>query len=211
MGRLAKLLQFTRVTRNGAQVSDVTADPGGEPNVTAENFQPAGDDSYPLPGDYVALNSDSGSGRETVIGYVDPKGTPKSGVGEKRIYARNSGGASIVELWLKNTGEAVLSNENGDVTLQADGGVVTQTPGANFSVKADGSIKGSNSNGSFELQASGDFIVNGVTIDVAGNITTPANVQAASITADSMVVDGKQMASHVHPAGTPPGNTGTNI
>ena len=70
MGRIAKLLSFLRTSRNEAKISDVKVDPGGGPNITAEHFAAAGDDSHPLPGDYVALNTDSGSGRESAIGYL---------------------------------------------------------------------------------------------------------------------------------------------
>lgn len=188
MGRIAKLLSFLRTTKNDAKVSDVKVDPGGGPNVTAEHFTAAGDDSHPLPGDYVALNADSGSGRESAIGYLDPLNEPKALMGDKRIYARDGNGVVIVEVWLKNTGEATILNENGSVTLRPDGGTVTTTPESTFDAKADGSIKGDNGSGSFELQAGGDFLVNGVTIDASGNVTIPT----------SLTLNGKEIAEHVH-------------
>ena len=69
MGRIAKLLSFVRVVRNGANLSDVKVDPGGGANITAEHFATPGDDSHPMPNDYVALSADSGTGRESAIGY----------------------------------------------------------------------------------------------------------------------------------------------
>lgn len=171
MGRIAKLLSFFRVTRNTAKISDVKVDPGGGPNITAEHFSASGDDAHPLPGDYVALNTDSGSGRESAIGYLDPLNEPKALPGDKRIYARDEDGTLISEIWLKNTGEALISNDNGSVTLSPDG-----------------SIKGANANGSFELQAGGDFLVNSVKIDINGNVTIPT----------SLTLAGKEIAGHDH-------------
>ena len=122
MGRIAKLLSFVRSSKNNAKVSDVKVDPGGGANITAEHFSPAGDDSSPLPGDYVALNSDSGAGRYTAIGYIDPLNDPKSNAGDKRIYARDeSTGVVVAEFWLKNTGEISCSNGNGYFALAENG------------------------------------------------------------------------------------------
>lgn len=211
MGRIAKLLSFVRLTRNEAKVNDVKVDPGGGPNVTAEHFAAAGDDSHPLPGDYVALNTDSGSGRESAIGYLDPLNEPKAQPGDKRIYARDEDGVVIVEIWLKNTGEATVFNENGSVTLRPDGGAITTTPESTFDAKADGSIKGDNGSGSFELAAGGDFLVNGVTIDTSGNITSPATITGPNVVGSTSVkAAGKELAGHNHNyTWTDPAGSGT--
>lgn len=124
MGGLAKILSFVRTTRNGAPVSDVKTDPGGGANVTAEHFGPAGDDSSPLPGDFVYLGGVPRTGGRAALGYLDPGNTPQAGAGEKRIYARDPNtGAVAVELWLKNDGSAVLTNAAGSLTLDAAGNV----------------------------------------------------------------------------------------
>lgn len=207
MGWLAILRGFTRAMRNGAQVSDVVVDSGGGPNVTAEHFATAGDDAHPLTTDYVALTRDSGTGRATAVGYLDPINVPIALAGDKRIYGRDaSSGAAVVDVWLKNDSTAIVSNANGSVTLQPDGGTIVNAPGVTLTVAADGSISGGNGSGSFVLTSGGDFVVNGVTIDTSGNISTPASVSAPSILAA-----GNQLAGHVHLAGTPPGNTGPNI
>jgi len=197
---LNKLLSFVRTLRNGAKLSEVKLNPGGGPNITAEHFSAPGDDSYPLPGDYVVSVSVQRSGGSAAVGYLDPKNDQKATAGDKRIYARNAAGESIVELWLKNDGTAVLENINGTFTLSPDG-----------------SIKSQNGNGSAELEAAGNFVVNGVTIDTAGNIITPASVSASvSVGAPtlaagtSLTVASKEIGNHTHPAGTPPGNTGVN-
>lgn len=202
MGRIARLLSFVRVIRNGAKVSDVKVDPGGGANITAQHFAPSGDDSHPLPIDFVIIEDVEGTGRESVVGYVDPVSEPKALPGDKRIYARDENGVTVVEIWLKNTGEALISNDNGSVTLRPDGSTVTTTPGGTFDAKADGSIKGDNGSGSFELQAAGDFLVNGVTIDVNGNITTSATITGNTVAATtSLTVAGKEMDQHTHAQG----------
>lgn len=103
MGFLAKLLSFTRVTRNSANISDVKVDPGGGSNVVVEHYGPAGDDSHPLPSDAVACIRNS-LHRATAVGYADTVNEPAALAGEKRIYARDSSGAVITTLWLRNTG-----------------------------------------------------------------------------------------------------------
>ena len=72
---------------------------------------------------------------------------------------------------------------------------------AEIYLKADGSINCSNDNGSFKLEANGNFVVNKLTIDINGNITTSGDVTAGTIS----------LKTHVHPAGTPPGPTGVPI
>lgn len=187
MGLISILRSFTRVVRNGAQASDVKIDPSGGANVTAEHFSAPGDDSHPLPDDFAVAVSVAQTGRAAVIGYIDPLNTPKAEDGEKRIYARDpSDGSVVVEVWLKNTGEALTSNVNGSVTLSPDG-----------------TIKGVNTNGSFELQAGGDFVVNGVTIDKNGKVTIPTSLNLA----------GKEIAGHDHAinsGSSAPGPTGSN-
>lgn len=186
MGRIGKLLSFVRAVRNGAQVNDVKLDPGGGPLITAEHFSSPGDDSHPLPGDYVRVGDVPQSGREAVTGYVDPANAHKAQPGEKRLYARDEDGAEVAEVWLKNDGTVTVVNANGSVTLSQDG-----------------SILGQNAAGSFELQASGDFVVNGVTIAADGAVTIPA----------SLTLAGKEIAGHDHDitsGSSAPGPTGPN-
>ena len=179
MGRIAKILSFVRVIRNGANVSDIKTDPGGGANVTVEHFAPLGDDSHPLNTDYVATMDISRTGGGVAVGFVDPLNAPKASPGDKRIYGRDADtGAVVVEIWLKNDGTAIVSNDNGSVVL---------SPG--------GSIKGDNGSGSFELAEGGDFLVNGVTIDTGGNIS------ATSVAATSVAVAGKEMSGHTHSQG----------
>ena len=153
---LGRLLSFLRTERNDAKVSDTTLDPGGGPNITGEHFADPGDDSHPLPGDYVATTGIPRSGGEVPVGYADTINDPKAEAGEKRIYGRDAAtGLAVNEIWLKADGAVLIANANGS-----------------FELKADGSIKGSNSAGSFELESGGDFVVNGATITAAGDVLT---------------------------------------
>lgn len=189
MGRIARLLSFVRSAINGTKNSDVKADPGGNANITAQHFEDAGSDSYPLPEDYAAMMPLISTGRYAAVGYVDPKNGQKSQPGEKRLYSRDADGAEIAQVWLKNNGDVLVSNSQ-----------------MTFETKIDGSIKGSNGGGSFELTTSGDFIINGATIDTAGNITSPSSVSAPSIQAA-----GKELAGHVHFVPSTPSNSGPNL
>lgn len=160
MGRIARVISFLRGERNGAKVSDVKTDAGGGANVTAEHFQPAGDDAFPLDSDYVIINPVAGTGREVVTGYLDPLNAPKANAGDKRIYARDaSDGSVVVEVWLKNDGTAIVSNSNGSFTLSPDG-----------------SIKGLNGAGVFELEVGGDFVANGAKMTTSGDVVTASGV-----------------------------------
>ena len=216
--RIAKLLSFTRVIRNEANVSDVKIDLGGKDNITAEHFSDPGDDSFPLSDDYVLAVDVPRSGGKVAAGYVDPVNTPKALEGDKRIYGRDKdSGVSVNEAWLKNDGSILVSNGNGSVLLKADGGSIATTPQSTFDCAADGSIKGDNGAGSFELELGGDFVVNGVSIDPTGNITTPATVNAANVAASaSLTVASKEMGGHTHTQGNDTGgdsqvNTGVPV
>tara|TARA_R110002153_G_C13332612_1_gene498605 strand:- start:23772 stop:24341 length:570 start_codon:yes stop_codon:yes gene_type:complete len=188
VGRVARLISFVRATSGTAKTSDVTVDRGGQDNRTPQHFSDPGDDSFPLPTDFTHLEGQAGTGRDSVVGYVDPKNLQKSTSGDKRIYARDASGDQVVEVWLKSTGDAVTENGSGSVEL-----------------KADGSITGTNSAGSFSLQAGGNFVVNGVIIDASGNVTIPT----------SLTLNGKELADHSHSQGIDSGgnteqDTGTN-
>ena len=200
--QISKLLSFTRIVRNDAQISDVKIDPGGGPNITAEDFRPAGDDAHPLTSDYALASATQRSGGQAITGYVDPINEPKAQPGDTRIYGRESeNGTEVNQVWLKNDGSVLVSNENGSVLLRPDGGSIITTPESTFDAAADGSIAGANGNGSFELQAGGDFVVNGVTIAANGDVTVPS----------SLTLNGKELDAHDHPiAWTDPAGSGTS-
>ena len=122
MGRIVKVLSFLRLVRHDANVSDVKVDPGGGANITGHHFADLGDDSFPLETDLAITQEVSGTGREDVVGYLDPLNTPVAQPGDKRIYARDAdSGEVVVEIWLKNDGSVTVSNDNGSLTLKVDG------------------------------------------------------------------------------------------
>ena len=126
---LGKLLSFVRRTKNDAKISDVKLDPGGGPNVTAEHFSSPGDDSQPLPGDYVITTPVKRSGGWAVAGYLDPANEQKAQAGDKRIYARDENGATVAEVWLKNDSSMVVENANASVSIAANGNIIINTSG----------------------------------------------------------------------------------
>ncbi len=147
MGRLAAVLSYIRTTINGAQVTDVKVDPGGGANVTAHHFAPVGDDSPPLVGDIAVLVAMPRTGSEAVVGYLDPINIPLAQAGEKRTIARDqTTGITVVELWLKNDGSALLSNALGSIALLTDGSVningVTIDAAGNVTVPSSLSLNG---------------------------------------------------------------------
>lgn len=145
--------------RGGVSVTDATLDPGGGPNVSAEHFQPAGDDAAPLPGDYGYAGPGPQKGRYAVVGYLDAKNPPVAVPGEKRIYSRDQGGEVKAAVWLKGDGTILLQNDNGSLEL-----------------RLDGSMRGQNAAGWFELLASGEFQANGARLTITGDVVTSDGV-----------------------------------
>ncbi len=189
MSAVAKLLSFVRSVVVETKNNDVKVDLGGGDLRTLDHFADSGDDSFPLLSDYVQLVPQKGTGRSSAVGYLDPKNLQKSLVGEKRIYARNSDGVQVAEVWLENTGKVTIQNDL-----------------ASSVVDSDGSVSCTNSNGSFVLQPDGDFVVNGVTIKANGDVVMP----------NSLVLNGREIHDHGHPqandsAGNTEANTGGNL
>ena len=172
MGHIGRVLSFGRRIINGVQRGQVKLDVGGASIITGAHLSDAGDDSQPLPGDYLVTVGVQSTGREVVVGYTDPKNLAVAGPGEKRLYSRSLAG--ITKAWLH--------------------------------LFADGSARIENTLGVIELKADGSASINGATISVTGAITSPVSISAPSI-----IANGKELALHVHAAGNPPGNTGPNI
>lgn len=221
---ISYLLSFTRVTRNGSNVSDVKVDPGGGANVTAQHFASPGDDSWPLENDYVCLVPTQRENVNNAVGYVDPVNEPVAQRGEKRIYARDADGAPVVETHLKNTGERItfnsactviqnpdgsvkIFNDNGSIELKADGSTeITNTSGVTMQNNIDGTFKAFNGAGFINLLASGIVNINSCTIAPTGILTTSTGIYA-----DSLKIDNKELKDHTHSGVSTGGaNTGTN-
>ena len=71
-------------------------------------------------------------------------------------------------------------------------------------LKNDGSATLSNALGAIELLADGSVDINGVVIDVNGNISSPAAIEAAT----SLTVGGIEVLGHTHTSSTPGSPTG---
>lgn len=90
---------------------DVKGDLGGDDSFVAEHFADSGEDSPPLPGDFMALDEGTGSGTKQVTGYHDPvDGNREAQPGEKRTYSRNTGGVKVAEVYLKGDGTVVIKS-----------------------------------------------------------------------------------------------------
>ncbi len=103
MGRAATVID---VEADG----DIRCDEGGDDPLTADGYQPAGDDSPPRAGDEVGLADGVETGGAQVIGYNDDT-TKKAAKGEKRIYSRTlADGTVVAEVYLKGDGTIVLES-----------------------------------------------------------------------------------------------------
>lgn len=183
------MLSFVRNPRNGANQSDVKLDTGGGDVLTATHAQGSGDDAFPLPGDYPISVQIDRSGGLVVVGFVEPDAAQLAEAGERRLYARDAGRAEVVQVWLKADGTLLCSNASGS-----------------YALRPDGSQRLENGAGYIELQAGGTVEVNTATIDPGGNII------ATSVTAPSIVVDGKELKDHKHSGVTSGGaQTGPNV
>lgn len=160
-GVIARVLSTLRVVRDDVSRLEVKSDPGGGANITPEHFGPAGDDSAPLPADFLGGVPVQGTGRFVASGYVDPINPGISLGGEVRRYARDEDGAIVSSIHFFRDGAIELQSAVG-------GNVLT--------LGVDGSIAGTNAAGSFALAANGDFNVNGATIDASGEITNAAGI-----------------------------------
>lgn len=186
MGRIAQILSVTKRLVNGVNKSDVKINPDGGSNITVPHFSTPGDDSVPLTTDTVVTTEVQGTGNEAAVGYIDPLNTPKSGPGEKRIYSRDASGAEVAEVWLKDDGTIEISNQGGSVKINPDG--------------------------SIEIIAPTTVDIVAPTINLTGSVIVTGTLAATSIaTTGDVVAGGKSLITHIHTAGTPPGNTGPPV
>ncbi len=192
MGLIGRVLSFSRVTdENGSKLDEVEFDPGGGPNLTGNHFSSPGDDSQPLPDDYLATVPGPRSGGRDAVGYMDVKNEGVAGPGEKRIYARSVGGTIVAEVYLKSDGSVIIKNDLGGVMLFSTGDILAN----NVLIDVLGNITTAG-------------------IITAGQIVSVASITAASLEAPSIKVAGKELAGHTHPylglvVGVP-GTTGPN-
>ena len=188
-GMISKVLSTRRVTRHGAPVLDVKANNGGRAPITLEHLSPAGDDSAPLPGDYLGGTPTQGTGRGVVSGYVDVRNEGIAEPGEVRRYSRDLDGAVQATLHLMGDGTVqIVSTPTGtSFTIQVDGTITVANPAASVVLNDDGSIRGENGAGYFQLSDAGEFEANGAKITKVGEVINAA---------------GTVLGTHTHSTGT---------
>ena len=177
MGRIGQIIEFFRSIRGDAKFDELKIDLGGGDNATAEVFRSAGEDSQPLPTDYVfAAENETRNGGFAVVGFVDPKNEGLAGPGAKRTYSRDPETGDIVaEVFLDNDGTVTTKNENGTVTLSPDG-----------------SFSAINGSGNITLGEDGNVNINGAVIDTGGNLTTASGISVDEHTHDAgQLLDGE--------------------
>lgn len=154
MGRIGEYLSRAVETVRDVSLSRVKAALGGGETVVTEHFQPPGEDSAGLPGDWTLHVRVPRSGGYATLGVVTGL-EPKAGPGEVRRYARDEDGAEVVSFWLKSDGSAIMENENGRQELRANGSSLL-----------------ANDNGAVELKENGEADINGARITTDGDVIT---------------------------------------
>ncbi len=181
MGRVARVLELSRVDRDGVKVSSVKFDPGGGDVKTGDNYAGIGEDANPLPEDYAVAVDIPGAGGRVIIGYVDIKNAGTAEPGERRAYSRNSGGDIVAEIWLKSDGSITITNDSGSIELQASG---------------DANINGVTIDTGGNITTTGDI--------TAANISALVKIDAPAIEAlTSLIVNAIEVLGHVHISAAP--------
>ncbi len=132
---IGDVLETLRGVVNGDQLTTVKADPGAGNIGVPQLFSCSGVDALPLEGDKaLAVAAD---GIDATGGFADTRTPPEALPGEILLYSRQPGqpAVRVARVWLKQTGEVVVSNPLGSITLKPDGSV--DANGATIS--ADGS------------------------------------------------------------------------
>lgn len=191
MGRIGIINSFRRTEKLGMSIGEATVEIGGDERITAQLFESPGGNSVPKIGDWVHVASQPGTGRWSIVGWIDPKNKQKAQDGDQRSYARDSNGNVVVESWLKNDGSGVMANNFGTIELTPHGAGII-----------------SNDFGIIELKENGEINLNGIIIKANGEMIVPTK-----ITAPSVSVSGREINNHTHnilSGSSAPGPTGIN-
>ena len=204
MGRLARVIEFIRGERNGANLTDTKGDPGGGANIQTEHFGAPGDDGHPLPGDTYAVMSFQRAGSGAAVGYVDPKNRQTALPGERRIYSRNTDGDQVAEVHLTQAGDIIAQNDQGSVQVLETGQITANTGGVSLSLSPDGFVTFFAqkeitivSNTEIVLTASTEVSINAAVVDINGTKFT----NGGAMTANTATIGGIQSETHTHPQG----------
>ena len=118
MSFFLKVLDFVFTGQSGRVRGDV----GGGEIVTAVHAACPGDASVPMRGDVSVVIPSPRTGGRVAVSYIDPAQPFTGNPGDKVIYSRDSSSVSA-SVELLNTGQIVISNANGNITLAPDGTV----------------------------------------------------------------------------------------
>lgn len=204
MGLITKVISLTREIIFGAKSDTLKINTAGDVTRTADHFSSPGDDSNPLPEDYAICVDYPRTGSLASVGYIDPLNVNESLPGEKKIYSRNSTATIMAYIHLKNDGEIEIKSLGSTTSFKPSGEIEFSNPAGTATFSAAGGFKFQNTLGIMELQASGVVNLNGFTFAPGGGGF------GGSISATSVVANGKELAGHTHPVTAAPGTTGPN-
>lgn len=185
MGLISVVKQFARVTLDGAFRALITHDPGNLASTDAEYYGPSGDDSPPLPEDFVLLVESEGAGRQNAAGIMDTRNEGTAEPGEVRRYARDPDGAIVATIWLKGDGTIAISN---------DGGTIEMAPSGDVTING------------VVIDASGNISTPG-DIEAVGDITADGEVTAGNAIPAALVT----LTAHTHTSAAPGSPTSTPV
>jgi len=166
-----------------------------------EHLQPLGDDSKPLSQDDGWSDRTNQSGGDVYFGAFDYENKIAE-PGEKRMYARNSEGNPVNQVYLKKDGTIIIANDSYSKTINPDGSFVETNGIYSKSVSADGSFTETNGAYTKTVATSGEVNINGFIIDPNGAASSPVSVTAPTIDGtNSLKVAGKEQRGHKHKVG----------
>lgn len=120
MGLIARVVSFVR---NGLR-DDVKVNLAGRDFAIGQHYGPVGDDSPPLPNDYVAVVPHSRAGSVSCVAYGSTDLAKVSEPGEIRRVARDSTGAAVSEIHQRGDGTILITNYSGVIEMQPSGDVI---------------------------------------------------------------------------------------
>lgn len=187
LGRVGTVVEISEeVNDDGAKIQNTMLDMGGDinNNIDGEHFTDPGNDSQPLPIDYAMLHptTEDNGNSGVVIGYQDVTTDKLAKPGEKRIYARDENGVVVAEVYLKNSGELLIKNDEGSITIAPDGSItITNSGGA-----------------SIVAQSGGDVVINGTTFKAGGVIESTTATFSGNVIAADFLAGAITLLTHVH-------------
>ena len=131
-------------------------------NVNTLLYAPAGDDSIPLPDEWLVLAKVDGTGRYVTVGVLTPSQGAKPG--EKILFARDGEGNVVSKLsFLKD----------GTVKLEADNDFIKEIKGnVKAKIKNELSVEANNititGKGDIQQDATGKYTISGASIEIDG-------------------------------------------